>query len=48
MMLKFNNETLKTIISNDKIVCVFVDKNLALSDQIKHLTKIILQVFGSY
>ena len=25
--LKFNNETLNTI-SNDKIICVFIDKNM--------------------
>ena len=36
--LKFNNETLNTI-SNDKILDVFVDKNLTWSDHIKHLTK---------
>ena len=36
--LKFNNETLNTI-SNDKILGVFVDKNLNWTDHIKHLTK---------
>ena len=36
--LKYNNETLNTI-SNDKILGVFVDKNLNWTDNIKHLTK---------
>ena len=45
--LKFNNDTLNTI-SNDKILGVFVDKNLNWTDHIKHLTKKLMQVFGSY
>ena len=36
--LKFNNETLN-MISNDKILGVFVDNNLTWSDHIKYLTK---------
>ena len=36
--LKFNNENLN-MISNDKILGVFVDNNLTWSDHIKHLTK---------
>ena len=36
--LKFNNETLN-MITNDKILGVFVDNNLSWSDHIKHLTK---------
>ena len=36
--LKFKNETLN-MITNDKILGVFVDNNLSWSDHIKHLTK---------
>ena len=36
--LKFNNETLN-MISNDKILGVFVDNNLTWSDHIEYLTK---------
>ena len=36
--LKFNNESLN-MISNDKILGVFVDNNLSWSDHIKYLTK---------
>ena len=36
--LKFNNDTLNSI-SNDKILGVFVDNNLAWTDHTKHLTK---------
>ena len=36
--LKFSNESLN-MISNDKILGVFVDNNLTWSDQIKHLMK---------
>ena len=36
--LKFNNEYLN-MISNDKILGVFVDNNLTWSDHIKHLAK---------
>ena len=39
--LKFDNETLNTI-SNDKILGVFVDNNLAWSGHIKHLMKKIV------
>ena len=39
--LKFNNETLD-MISNDKILGVFVDNNLTWSDHIKYLTKKIV------
>ena len=45
--LNFNNESLN-IISNDKILGVFVDNNLTWSDHIKHLTKNFLQLFGSF
>ena len=38
LALNFNNESLN-IISNDKILGVFVDNNLTWSDHIKHLTK---------
>ena len=36
--LNFNNESLN-IISNDKILGIFVDNNLTWSDHIKHLAK---------
>ena len=36
--LKFNNDTLNNR-SNDKILGVFVDNNLAWTDHTKHLTK---------
>ena len=36
--LKFNNEDLN-MISNDKLLGVFVDNNLTWSEHIKHLTK---------
>ena len=44
--LNFNNESLN-MVSNDKILGVFVDNNLTWSDHIKHLKKkISSQAFG--
>ena len=36
--LKFNNESVN-MISNDKILCIYVDNNLNWSDHIKHLSR---------
>ena len=44
--LKFNRESLN-MISNDKILGIYVDNNLTWSDHTKHLSRKLPQVFGS-